>query len=193
MRVEDLLNLARKELFPPAVDDLLAPTDDLDVACRVDDTAEVAGAEPAIGGKGLGIGGGVGVIAQVDAGAQGRDLADLALLHLQSQLVQDLELHARDHAPDCAVDFGRVIAEARVGVKARLQHTIELDQVARHACLVVANCLDCGGGTTGYDDAQRGHIVTREPRLVEDGHDRGRCGRNVGDALALDQLERSFR
>src|SRR5262245_10554139 len=192
MRIEDLLDLPRKELPAPTVDDFLAPTDDLDVACRVDNATEVARAEPALAGECLGVGGGIGVIAKMHAGTQGRNLADLAFAHFPPGLVQYLEFHAGDHAPDRAVDFCRVVAEARVGVKAGLQHAVELDQAARHPRLVVANCLDCCGGTASNDEAQRGYVITGQAWFVEHSHDRGRSGGNVSDAFALDQLECGF-
>ena len=148
--------------------------------------------QPSVGER-LGVGRRVGVIAEMHAGAQRRDLADLAARHLVAGLVDDLQLHARDDAADGAVDLGRIVAEARVGVKAGLQHAVELDQVARHARLVVADGLDRGRGAAGDDDAQRGHVVAGEIRLVEHGDDRGRRRGDVGDALALDQLERRLR
>ena len=148
--------------------------------------------QPSVGER-LRVGRGVGVVAEMDAGAEGGDLADLAVRHLPARLVEDLELHAGDHAADGAVDLGRVVAEARVGVEARLQHAVELDQVPGHARLVVADGLDRGRGAAGDDDAQGGDIVAGELRLVEHGHDRGRRGGDVGDALALDQLERGLR
>src|SRR6516165_6226107 len=82
MGVEDLLDLAGEKLLAPAVDDLLQPTDDLDVAGRIDDPAEIAGAKPSVGRKRLGIGRRIGVVAEMDARSQRGDLADLAGSHL---------------------------------------------------------------------------------------------------------------
>src|SRR5947207_2813642 len=75
MGVEDLLDLARKELLAAAIDDLLAPPDDLDIALVIDIAAEIAAAEPAVGGEGLGIGGRIVVVTEMHARPARRDLA----------------------------------------------------------------------------------------------------------------------
>src|SRR6266404_9176725 len=87
--VEDLLDLAGKELLAAAIDDLLAPTDDLDIELVVDSAPKVAAAEPAIGGEGLRVGGGIVVVAEMHARAARGDLADGAVRQLLARLVED--------------------------------------------------------------------------------------------------------
>ena len=78
MGVEDLLDLARKELLAAAIDDLLAAPRDLDVARGRPRAAEVAGPEPAFAVEGLCIGVRIVVIAEMDRRAARHQFADLA-------------------------------------------------------------------------------------------------------------------
>src|SRR6266571_4348548 len=57
MRVQHLLDFARKELLPAAVNHLLQASHDPYVASAVE-LAEIASPKPAVGGEELGIGGG---------------------------------------------------------------------------------------------------------------------------------------
>src|SRR5207247_9263288 len=74
VRVQDLLDLPRKELLPAAIDHLLQAADDPQVPRPVE-LAEVARPEPAVGRAQLGGGGGVLVEAEVDGGTVGGGLA----------------------------------------------------------------------------------------------------------------------
>src|SRR5580704_18613715 len=129
MGVEDLLDLAGKELLAAAIDDLLAPADDLDIGLVIDIAPEIAAAKPAVGGEGLGVGAGIVVVAEMHAGPARRDLADGAVGHLPARLVEERQLHAGNHASDRAVHLLRVVAETGIGVIASLQHAVELDQM----------------------------------------------------------------
>ncbi len=89
--------------------------------------------------------------------------------------------------------LSRVVGEPRIGVEAGFQHAVELDQVAAHARLVVADRLDRRRGPAGDHHPERGHVEACELRIVEQRHDRGRRGGDIADALGGDQLERRAR
>src|SRR5262249_62052336 len=119
MRVENLLDLARKELLTAAVDHLLEPPDDAHVARAVYD-AEIAGAEPAVSGEELGIRGGILVVAEVHRRPFGGDLALGAGRHVTAVLVDGPQLPSRRRAAGRARGRPRGGLQARGGVKARV-------------------------------------------------------------------------
>ena len=189
MRIEDLLDLAGEELLAAAVDHLLEAAHDLHVAGRVE-LSEIPGAEPAVGGEELGVRGGVLVIAEVDRRAQGRDLALGPRWDVAAGVVDDADPETGGDGAHRAGDRLRVVGEPRVGVEAGLQHSVQLDQVAVHPRPELANGLDRARGAPGDDHAERGQIELAEVRMVQHGDDRRGRGRDVGDALAPDQVER---
>ena len=71
-----LVDLARRNLFAAAIDDLLEAAGEPEIAVLVED-ALVAGAEPAVA-ESFGVGLGVVLVASRDVGAADDDLADLA-------------------------------------------------------------------------------------------------------------------
>ena len=156
VRIEHLLDLAGEELLPPAVDDLLAPADDLHVAGAVHELAEVAAAEPALGGERIGVGLRIVVVAQVDAGSERRDLPDGAGGNVGAGLIHEPQPHLPGDAADRSIHLLGIVGEARVGVEAGLQHAVELDEMPLHPLLIVADGLDRSRGATGDDDAEGG-------------------------------------
>ena len=79
--------------------------------------------------------------------------------------VDDAQLHGTHRPADGAVDLLRIVAKARIGLKAGLQHAVELDQMALHALLVLADRLDRRRGATGDDDAQGGDVEASRRRV----------------------------
>ena len=188
MGIEDLLDLPRKELLAAAVDHLLEPADDLHVAGAVE-LPEVARAEPAVGGEELGVRRRILVVAEVDGRSERGDLALGAGRHVAPRFVDQPEPEAGGdgtHRPGHGLG---VVLEPRVGVEARLEHPVELDQVAVHPRAKLTNGLDGARGAARDDHTQRAPVEPGEVGLVQHRDDRrGRRG-NVRDALALAQLE----
>src|ERR1700682_3190397 len=151
MRVEDLLDLAREELLAAAVDHLLEPADDADVARGLPDT-EVARAEPSVGGEELGVGCWIFVGAEVPRRAFRRDLALGAGWQVATVLVDEAQLHTFRRAADGAGNGLGIVRQAREGVKAGLEHAVELDQVAGDARAERADGLDGARGAARDDD-----------------------------------------
>src|SRR3979490_3035228 len=166
MRVEDLLDLARKELLATAVDHFLEPADDADVARGIP-AAGGARAEPTVGGEKLGVRRGILVIAEVHRGAFGRDLALGAGWYVATVLVDEAQLHTFRRAADGAGNGLGIVLQAREGVKAGLEHAVELDQVAGDARAERADGLDGARGAARDDDAQRPQVETLQPGIVE--------------------------
>src|SRR5215470_13236875 len=139
MRVQHLLDFARKELLPTTVDDLLQTSHDAHVASGIA-LAEVTGPKPAVGGEEFGIGGGILVVAKMHRGPGSRDLTLCSWRDLASVLVKEAQAHAYRCSADSARHRLGIIRQAREGVKAGLEHAIEFDQVpghpARKACRV---------------------------------------------------------
>src|SRR5262249_28807541 len=155
--VENLLDLPRKELLATAIDHLLEPADDFHVA-RVIELSEVAGAEPSIGGEELSGGSRSLVVAQMDRGAERRDLAPGSRRPVATRFVDQSEPEAGGDRADGPGHGLRVVVETRVGVKARLEHPVELDQVAVHPRAELTDSLDRARGAARDDHTQRPEI-----------------------------------
>ena len=69
----------------------------------------------------------------------------------------------------------------------------QLEQRARRGPAPGADRLDRRRGAAAHHDSQAREIAPREIGLLQDGGQRRRRGRDVGDALALDQVERRCR
>src|SRR5258705_5761093 len=161
MGIENLLDLARKELLAAAVDHLLEPPDDLHVAGTVE-LPEVAGAKPAIAGEELGVRRRILVVAEVDRRPERRDLSLRTGRDVARRLVDQPEPEARGDGADRPGDRLRVVVEPGVRMKARLEHAVELDQVAVHARPELPNRLDRTRGAARDDHAQRRQVEAPE-------------------------------
>src|SRR5213593_44673 len=189
MRIENLLDLPREELLAAPVDHFFEPAHDPDVAGRVE-LPEIAGAEPPVGGEELGVRLRVLVISEVNRRPFGRDLALGPHRNVTPCLVDQSEPEAGGYRAHGSRYRLGVVAEARVRVEARLEHSVQLDQMTAHAGAELADRLHRTRGAARDDHAQRGEVEPAELGLVQHRDDRGGRRGNVGHPLALDQLER---
>src|SRR6516164_4305666 len=96
--IENLLDLAREKLLSAAVDHLLEPPDNAQIAVAIDHS-EIAAAEPAIRQKGFRVGGGIVVIAEMDRWPIATDVALLPARDLAALQVHQLETHVTGGTP----------------------------------------------------------------------------------------------
>src|SRR5579872_2568226 len=165
--VEDLLHFAREKLLAASIDDLLAAAGDLDISFRIDDATKIAGAEPALLVEGCRIGGWIVVIPEMYRGTARHQFSGLASGDIISFRIDDAELHRPYRAPDRAVDLLGIVGEARIGLKARLQHAVELDQMALHPLLIFADGLDGRRGTASDHDTQGRNVESFAAGRIE--------------------------
>src|SRR5260370_11541977 len=111
--------------------------------------------KPAVGGKRLGIGPWIVVVAKVDAWSIAGNLSLIAARDIIPGRGKQAQTHPFDAAPNRAIDLFRIVGQARVGMVTRFQHSVELDQVARHSSLAIAQPLHWTGCAASDDDPQR--------------------------------------
>ena len=155
MRIEQLLDLARKVFLAAAVDDLLLAARDPHIAFAVGKATEIAGEKPAVRREAVAIRRRIVEITQVNRRTDSGNLADFAVRHVVAVVVENAQTHGVDAAPDCTVDLERIVGQTREGVVARFQHSVELDQLRmRNGGLECLDRFHRGRCAAGDDDAQ---------------------------------------
>ena len=95
------------------------------------------------------------MVTEVDRGAVGGDLTLPSGRHIAPVLVDQPQPQPGGGPAHRPRDCLRIVGEARVGVKAGLQHAVQLDEVAAHPLPELADGLDRARGAAGDDDAER--------------------------------------
>ncbi len=80
-----------------------------------------------------------------------------------------------------------------IGLISGLQHPQQLEQRTGGGAAPGADGLDRRRGAAAHHDSQAGQVAPIEIGLLQDGGEGRRRSRDVGDPLALDQVERSRR
>ena len=195
---QNFLDLARIDVRAAGNVHIRFAASDVQQATLVHAT-KVAGVEPAAA-QGLGGGFGVTVIPLKNCGAAGTDLADFSARALDALFVENGDFHAGAHVT-AGADVGvGVIVIRRMHVRGQngdvAGDLAKPEILHQHLAELLQREFLVGAvhrGTRVDDVAQRAVIVLIDRRVLDEHLDDRGHGKQVGDAMLLDQLPEGFR
>ena len=152
MLIKDVLDLSRKIFLAAAIDDFLLASRYANVARSIGKIPEVAGTKPAVRRKAVAIRFVVVQIAEVNLWPARSKFPGFSIRNRLTCFIEDGQFQFVDAASYRAIDFERVVIQAREGMEARFQDAVQLDQAS-----VRKRDLECLDGLDGRRCATSDH------------------------------------